>query len=367
VSIGRPKRKRWAFLAYIAGDNDLSDNGLADISELCEVGSSDQVHAAVQIDTQGEHDGSIRYEISGKDFENEAHRIVIQRLAESNTGDPKVLRNFLAWGLKRYPADKTLVVIWGHGSGFRSVRRDVAVDDFGTSLNLPQISAAFAGAGVTGRKKIALLGFDACLMNMIEIAHHLAPQVEVLVGSQQTEPGNGWPYDKVLATMLQDPTPPALGKAIVKEYMKSYQRAHEPDVTHSAIDLSQVDRAMAALSRLGKALVPCVASQRNAIRAARDDTQSFEDAPDYLDLIHFCSLIGAKIPKVRPQAEALKSAVKQSLLAGSSYGTGVQHANGLSFWFPTSPQKYAEFRPKYRNLRMGSTQSGWVNLLDAFY
>jgi hypothetical protein len=124
---------------------------------------------------------------------------------------------------------------------------------------------------------------------------------------------------------------------------------------------------MAALSRLGKALVPHAASRRNAIRAARDDTQSFEDAPDYLDLIHFCSLIGAKIPEVRPQAEALKSAVKQSLLAGSSYGTGVQHANGLSFWFPTSPQKYAEFRPKYRNLRMGSTQSGWVNLLDAFY
>jgi hypothetical protein len=59
------------------------------------------VHAAVQIDTYGEHDGSIRYEISERDWQGEAHRgVVIQRLKESDSGNPRVLRNFTRLGIR---------------------------------------------------------------------------------------------------------------------------------------------------------------------------------------------------------------------------------------------------------------------------
>ncbi|MCF6155925.1 MAG: hypothetical protein E3K36_11880 [Candidatus Brocadia sp.] len=58
--------KRWAFLAYIAGDNNLSNAGLEDIQELCDEGASVQVHVGVEIDTYGEHTRSIRYEITAK-------------------------------------------------------------------------------------------------------------------------------------------------------------------------------------------------------------------------------------------------------------------------------------------------------------
>jgi hypothetical protein len=124
--------KTWSFLAYIAGDNNLSDYGLIDIEELCEVGGSPSTHVAVQIDTRGEHEGSVRYEITEPDWEGRAHRTVIARLAESDSGDPRVLRNFLSWGFKRYPAQRQLVVVWNHGSGFRGVRRDIGYDDFGS-------------------------------------------------------------------------------------------------------------------------------------------------------------------------------------------------------------------------------------------
>ena len=69
-------KKPWAFLAYIAGDNDLSDAGLEDIREMCDVGSSSVVHAAVQIDTAGAFDGVVRYEITppGSDGRGPPHR-----------------------------------------------------------------------------------------------------------------------------------------------------------------------------------------------------------------------------------------------------------------------------------------------------
>ncbi len=84
-----PVKRRWGFLIYIAGDNNLSDAGLEDIQELCDEGSSDHVHVGVEIDTYGEHTGSIRYEITEPDWTGKAHRTVIQRLPEKDSASVK--------------------------------------------------------------------------------------------------------------------------------------------------------------------------------------------------------------------------------------------------------------------------------------
>ncbi|MDP6346441.1 MAG: hypothetical protein QF491_23085, partial [Alphaproteobacteria bacterium] len=87
-------KKPWALLVYIAGDNNLSDAGLEDIREMCQVGASENTHVGVEIDTEGEHTGSIRYEITEPDWMGEAHRTVIQRLPERDSGDPVPFRDF---------------------------------------------------------------------------------------------------------------------------------------------------------------------------------------------------------------------------------------------------------------------------------
>ena len=96
MKAAKPTTNPWSFLAYIAADNNLSDAGLQDIEELCAVGTNDRTYAAVQIDTYGEHTGSIRYEISPKDWEGVAHRTVISRLKEQDSGNPRVLKNFVS-------------------------------------------------------------------------------------------------------------------------------------------------------------------------------------------------------------------------------------------------------------------------------
>jgi len=125
----RAEKRPWAFLVYIAGDNNLSDAGLVDIEEMCREGSSGDVHVGVEIDTYGEHTGSIRYEITPPDWTGRGHRTVIERLPEKDTGDPTVLKDFLSWGLRGFPAENTVAVVWNHGAGFRSLRRDTGYDD----------------------------------------------------------------------------------------------------------------------------------------------------------------------------------------------------------------------------------------------
>jgi hypothetical protein len=363
-----PKKKLWSLLVYIAGDNNLSDAGLEDILELCAVGASAQVHVGVEIDTYGEHTGSLRYEITEPDWESQAHRTVIQRLPEKDTGDPETLRSFLEWGLGRFPAHNHLVVVWNHGAGFRSVRRDIGYDDFGSSLDMPEIEDAFRKAGFGPKNKIAVLGFDACLMNLVEIAHHFKDQVEFIVGSQQTEPGDGWPYDEVLKLSNAGPSTEELAKKIVRAYMKSYQAKGVFNVTQSAIACSKTEPVVKALSNLGHLLVERIDGYKREIALARLQAQTFEMA-DYVDLIHLMHLLGKDVPDTGI-AEAGKNVVKAArscILSSQTLGYTVAEAQGLSVWFPAYESIYSNYRAKYTALKFARDYPGWISFLDAYH
>ncbi len=363
-----PIRKPWTLLAYIAGDNNLSDAGLADIVELCQVGASPQVHVAVEIDTYGEYTGSLRYEITEPDWSGKAHRIVIERLPEKDTGDPEALRSFLDWGFKRYPADNYLVVVWNHGTGFRSIRRDIGYDDFGSSLDMPEIEEAMRRAGVGEEMRISILGFDACLMSMVEIAHHFSSQVDIIVGSQQTEPGNGWPYDEVLKAVKIAAGHHDLARRIVEAYIAAYKRLGIYDVTHSAVECSRTEAVVRSLSDLGDLLAYRLDAYHRDIRRLRLEAQTFEMA-DYVDLIHLAELLGRGLPDgaIRKAASELVRLAKDSIIASSSLGQGVANANGLSVWFPASPTIYQNYRGKYLALRFAEIYRGWIHFLDAYH
>ena len=79
-------------------------------------------------------------------------------------------------------------------------------------------------AAVTRRtgRKIDVVGFDACLMSMAEIMYQVRQCADYSVGSQQTEPGDGWPYDTVLRALAARPTmtPAELAGTIVDKYSR---------------------------------------------------------------------------------------------------------------------------------------------------
>jgi hypothetical protein len=87
---------------------------------------------------------------------------------------------------------------------------------------LEQITGAIRSKD--GKKKLDVLDFDACLMATVEVAYELKDTVDFLLASQETEPGDGMPYDDYLAwlTTYPEASPLSFSKAMVDTYVKSY-------------------------------------------------------------------------------------------------------------------------------------------------
>jgi hypothetical protein len=362
--------KKWGIYTYIAGDNNLSDFGLQDIEEMAQAGASKDVHVSVQIDTRGEYTGSIRYEISEPDFEGRSHRTVIQRLPEQNTGEPRYLAQFAKWAAQRYPAKNRLLVVWNHGAGFmHTPTRDIGYDESSKNdaLTMGELRWALEHAGFgNGRLgKLGILGFDACLMNMVEVAYEFTGLTDFVVGSQQTEPGDGWPYHDVVAGAKGNKDAKAVASGIVKAYVEYYKRTGDLGVTQSALDLRKLPAVSKLVDKLGVELLKLVGAKTGKILEARVATQGYEE-PTYVDLVDLAKHLSTKISdaNVKAACNSISTAVQGAVVANGTYGGSVGRSKGLSIWFPLVRTDYVRRRSEYVALRYARDYPHWAKFLD---
>lgn len=389
----------WTWLVYMAGDNNLEGAGKEDLDEMKEVGSSSELNIIVQFDT--EENKTTRYLVEKNKL------TVIHEMPGVNTGDPKILTDFIKWGTAKYPAQHYLVDVWNHGGGWenlpsdydyeglraskpalaskikrlrrslfrttienihersseeRAIAIDVGAHDY---LDNKELRSAVLNALPNG-KKVDILGCDACLMNMIEICYENKDIANFMVGSEETEPGSGWPYNTILKKLSETPqtSPADLAKIITQDYGQYYEKNGSPiydkTATQSALDLNQIEPVANSLNELANILIKNIAGIAGQVTLARDKAQKFSEYPEYVDLISFLNELVKWLPD--NQAEA-KGAVNKTLsvlnqtsnkfiLANSTWGLNVKRASGVSIYFPSSEQyltDYAdlEFSKKY--------------------
>lgn len=363
-------QKTWTVLVWIAGDNNLDEFGLKDIAEMKEIGSSEQLDILVQFDRAGDT-GTRRYHLkAGTDLSDD----LVEDIGETDTGDPAVATAFFTWGIQRCPSDHVLAVLWNHGSGidetdvYRSARsrglahrvvasphrralfcttvkaaersRAIAYDDSARDfLDNKELRKVLADVTTETQRTIDVLGFDACLMNMVEIAFELRDFAGHMIGSEQTEPGNGWPYDRVLRILADRPdaSPADLATGAVTEYLASYEGDDE-DVTLSALDLTQAGAAATAVDSLARRLIVALSSDAGelAITRAIRHVQRFEKN-DFADLGDFCRLVRPADDNVGQAADAVLEtiAVPDGLVSASAHrGGGVDQATGVAIYLP---------------------------------
>ncbi|KAF8072527.1 hypothetical protein HT031_000187 [Scenedesmus sp. PABB004] len=134
--------------------------------------------------------------------------------AELDLASPAVLADFLRRGLQRFPpsADrKYMLVFWDHGSGWWGYGVDHTcgvVDAYSSSRGCDMLTMRKLAQGLSdglvhpdsgAAVKLDIIGFDACLMSMYEVASTLAPHAHHLLASELLEPGHGWDYAAPLA------------------------------------------------------------------------------------------------------------------------------------------------------------------------
>jgi hypothetical protein len=409
--VARPRgtRKAWTVLVYLAGDNNLDSSGIGDLLEMKRVGSTPRVDVVAEFD-RASGKGARRYVLrKGGPLAADA----VATLGRVNTGDPKRLLDFVRWGVETCPAERYALVLWNHAQGwddtdiyaderYRRFRRlatgrirhalfrppvrrvlrgairkyepraILLDDDAKDFLDNVELKAVLAGAATLIGDKLDLLGMDACLMSMAEVGYQIRESARFTVGSEQTEPGDGWPYDRILAALAQHPEMDAgaLSAAIVKAYLASYGAAD--GVTQSACDLARAGDLAAAVAGLARALTAAVreAASRQQILAARARVQSYE-VPDNVDLVDLCRLLAAGMPgsAVAKECAAVVRVVGKGgaaargggyVVAAGSKGADLRASHGVAIYFPTTAVS-----PLYARLDW-SRATGWDRFLEVW-
>jgi len=233
-------------MVYLDADNNLEDAGIDDFLEMAQVGSDASVNIVVQFDRIDGYDDRYGDWTSTKRFYIAQGMIptaanALSDLGEVNMGAPQSLIGFVNWAKTNYPATNYALVLWDHGSGWKLRRprppiKGVCYDDTsdGDGLESPELYSALRSITNDGANPIHLLAFDACLMGMIEVDNQIKPFVNVRAGSEEVEPGAGYPYDTILTSLVSNPNMSAatLGSEIVDKYYAYYNGQ-----THSAVDL----------------------------------------------------------------------------------------------------------------------------------
>lgn len=348
--------KDWTVMVYINGDNNLEEPGVDDINEMEQVGSSDDVNIVVQFDRISDYDTSNgdwetarRYYITQDNDTSTIGSTMIADIGEPDMGNAQTLTEFAVWAMANYPADHYMLVVWDHGGGFRHMDprglvRDISWDDTsgGTSISIPQLAASLqAIKAFNGGANIDIVGMDACLMAMAEVAYEVRESADYMVASEETEPGDGWPYDLFLARLVAAPTstPAELADWIVQDYITSYGSTA---VTQSAIDLGTMDALASSIDTFADAMIAGIGGDNgSAIKTALQNhvgnSLAFE-VVDYHDLYHFAELVaadtGTMTADIISAGTAVMSAVTTAVTENGTVGAGFANAYGLSIWLP---------------------------------
>jgi hypothetical protein len=214
-------------------------------------------------------------------------------------------------------------------------------------------------------RKIDILGMDACLMSMMEVYYQMRDVAEFSVGSEESEPGEGWPYDRILKALAAKPamSPEELSKTIVSQYLASYKASDV--VTQSAVNLSVLTPLATAVNSLAKALKSILSdtASRTALINARAQVQEYSRPyDDYCDLLDLCDLLdkGITKPAVKTASAAVRTAAASAIVASGYKGLAVNNSRGISIYFPKR-----SLSPLYSTLDF-TKQSRWDEFLIAY-
>jgi hypothetical protein len=376
-----PQRSTWTVLVYMCSENNLQNYGYLDVKEMERVGSTADMKVVVQWDrpkagNKVDWGGCRRYLIK-KDHTSsqEVQSQLLQTMGDVNMGDPDTLTNFINWGIRRYPADKYMLVLWNHGNGWKGhsapqvSARGIAYDDgSGDYLTMEELRYALERSELTDSSKFELISMDACLMGTVEVAYDMKDFAKYLVFSSANVPLDGLPYDAILRNLAENPdmTGAEFGESIVREYGISY--AHHPGVTQSVIDLSKITELVEKFNvMIDNVMVRSSNTQDNLFICAFRAMPLDGEHSDYRDFGDFLNIAALDMedpedPDMQANTIAVKALLNEVVIA-EFHGINFPYATGLSIWVPQTKNKFDRLINTYRTT-LFAQDTQWDVLLE---
>jgi hypothetical protein len=271
-------QREWTFLIYMAADNNLDTYAVNDLSELEDAGFDGKPASALVLFDRAQGSawsGTRLYEVKDEG----SSRVALPALEieasgdiELNMSDNIVLEKFINFGKEQYPATNYGLILWGHGTGWRSggtmaASRGVAIDDSSvTYMSLSSLGDALSG------KNLSFIGIDTCFGALLETAYELRADAQYLAASPGLIPSAGWNYEALftdfLAKVKANRTSLELGKSVVSAFKSQY--TSENGASISLINLSNVNTLFSAFDTFAENAANYLSNEtrRNTVSSA---------------------------------------------------------------------------------------------------
>lgn len=448
------RTKEWAVFIYMNADNDLTLSSYADIAEMENIGSSPSVDIIVYHDSNEESGsrylhvaknpslkkGDIRKKrLRPRDFIHFRDRDILSPLVnwlpETDSGNIETFQSFLQWGLEHYPAKHIAVILWSHGMGWGATVGDeydftinkttgdlydplktlrhfsslskslppssggISFDGSDSRITIPQLRKALSNLRMLHRhqKPFDILGADACLMQMLEVAFELKDEARFIIGSQASQSNLGWPYTTLLRELVRHPLSKKANetfgegidaayqwaKKIPELYQKSYSgtsnasQGNHPKAVMTTLISAELSLAFPhLLNDFGDALTDFLKNKKEGfrydqLRSIIGKTFSFSGLSQ--DLYHFTLLVQEWIREQNDvvQLQELTSLLQHwlgraTLSRGvSKYYEDIQNSGAIksvSIWLPASNQEFRKMFPEFKRSRLYRDASHPTNL-----
>ena len=351
ITIDEAALDSWTIMLYICGADLESDNGLAsaDISEILEVKNKpDDVNIIMETGGTTRWRGSYGIDANALSrYHVEDNALVLdEKLTKENMGKQSTFESFLNWGFQNYPAEKIGVILWNHGGALDGVCFD---DSIGTSNSLTnsETSRAFKNTFEANgiNKKLEFVAYDACLMQVQDIAEFNSRYFKYMVGSEELESGYGFVYD----SWIDDVYAGKDTQTILKANVDSFIAENGGDQTMSYLNLAKFENYYNKFEEMASAIKDTAKNNYSSFKTLLGKVKDFGDytegwytqngldAYGTIDGMDFFNKLesDSKYTSFKTKIDAAKEAYSQ-VIGYSKCGSRAGASNGMSIIAPIS-------------------------------
>lgn len=359
-------KTKWTVLVYLNAANDLFVASDKNVNQMEKAATNPNVRFVVQwkqakdLFPTSSFDGVRRYLVK-PDTSNQIKSELVQNDLRDGSnkaldmGQPQTLADFIAWGKANYPADRYCLIIWNHGSGWKrspnaSDSRAFSFDDqYGTSIQTWDVGTAL------GSEHFDIIAWDCSLMQMVEVAYELRNNADYVVGSEESPPADGYPYDAVFTPWASNPddTTRNLSKTFVDGMVNNPAYVGNK-ITQSSLETAKLGALASAVSTLGSLLNG--SGLTSQIQFARSNSQSYSQNATryYRDLIDACTKLESQpgVPANILTASANVRAAAVDAIAWEGHNSNSAFSRGISIDF-SAGSTFGPLATDYAKMKFG--------------
>ncbi|HEY2964261.1 MAG TPA: clostripain-related cysteine peptidase [Pyrinomonadaceae bacterium] len=438
------KEKEWTIMIYMAGDNNLAVDMAYAMEQIKGVAGSgvDSPNLFVYYDGNSPAIPTLYCDFSEphkpryvRSYKVPDKLYPVPKKENENAADPRSILNFVDWCVNKVEVDhngeitfgrraqKYALIFSGHSLGFQDIGlfKD---ETSGKSMKMTQFYGVLQGlvcnknqleqlARINGwegevraretavllGQKLDILGFDSCVMGMLEVGYQFNYVAKTMIASEGSVPSAGWTYAKILGCLTREHNRNIDTRDVAELFVREFIHSQDAytvggvSVDMAAWDLGRFEHLAEAFDELAEALILCFADEESRIYRQMERVilqvhwkcQSYMydqnvDLGDFCELLdRECELVAEELAEggdldlltvVQRQCRGVLKELKKAVVLSGFSGGGYQYSNGVSVFFPWSREAYEVSRKNYESLWFAKDvkrkQLSWTDFLKRY-